>query len=106
MSGASCGGTQRDPRLEARRARKKLANPTVLPGCDMPGHRFRRGGGGVWNILADLLAVEPAAAMGIARLADQADVVALPQHRIAVGRKEGAGKFDRRRQLAHQKKRA
>src|SRR6202022_2492152 len=83
-----------------------FANPGAAQRLDVPCHRLRRGRRGVGNVLADLPAVAPAAAMRIADFGGQADALPLLQQYVAVGGKKSAGKLDWAGQLAHQQKRA
>src|SRR5450631_3041290 len=68
--------------------RDEFADPVSPYRFDMPCHRLGRGRRRVGDVLADLLAVEPAAAVRIADFADQPDGFALPQLHISVGGEE------------------
>src|SRR5882672_278256 len=102
---ASAGRANRKP-FRRPHARNEFADPVTARRFDMPGHCLGRIGGRIGNVLADLLAVEPAAAVRVARLADEMDVAVVLQQHVASGRKKCTGKLDRTRQLAHQQERA
>src|SRR5436309_2301248 len=69
-SQASTGRANRKP-LRRPADRNELADPVTARRFDMPGHCLGRIGCRIGNVLADLLAVEPAAAVRVARLADE-----------------------------------
>ena len=87
-------------------AGNEFADPVTARRFDMPGHRLGRGGRRIGNVLADLLAVEPAAAVRVARLADEAGCRRGP----AAARSHRPERMCRpvrsRRQLTHQQERA
>src|SRR5258708_40063362 len=84
-SQASTGRANRKP-LRRPAAGNELADPVTARRFDMPGHCLGRIGCRIGNVLADLLAVEPAAAVRVARLADEMDIALVLQQPVAIGR--------------------
>ena len=91
---ASAGRADRKP-LRRPHARNELADPVTARRFDMPGHCLGRIGCRIGNVLADLFAVEPAAAVRVARLADEMDVAVVLEQQVAIGRKKCPAKLDR-----------
>ena len=95
LEGGSPSGADGSPFLQ-RGSGDELANPAAARRLDVPRHRLRRGRRRVRNVLADLPAVQRAAAVRISGFGDQADGLTLLQQRV-----ESARKLDRNGQLAH-----